>query len=551
MDHSDEDTPWSDIDTEQNEYLSKFLQSNWDKWGDLRRERMEADFDQYFLVDARFDRLDLLQKICTVSNYICKAEELTPLYMVPENDETKTAICSSFYPGQFVSLSRGNYRLKDWTSSVCKLVENFPRVRNLKELLEFEIDGIPIGDLIYGTALRNANTGTFDSLNRSLVRYLAAGIVLKEHVESIFRQFDIQGALITSLPSIYNGLVGRVAFHEGSSVYVFQGEFLAQYSSMGEFTVRPKRPERDLFKFVFRNRKEQALDRSSEILEQSHGENPETVKSLIDRGDVPELKDYVSEEPVALDESKPTALILPHVLVEFLHDRQRLFRDYFSWYEQTVKFAAGTPEVNWLIKPHWGRHLYDYEDYEISIVREAMDSNPSNTIHIIEEETPIETLVNTSDAIVTVDGTAGIEFPCYGVRSIIAGRAEYGGFGFTEEPLTRTEYNHTLGNLAELSPLTDSQIERAKTMLHVYFDVLRSGLPRYPPLDDVLKWHDGPESLDPSDWKKAFEYMDKFDPFDDAHYANVREFTHESRRNFVNFELLYSDDNYHEIFHEY
>ena len=70
-----------------------------------------------------------------------------------------------------------------------------------------------------------------------------------------------------------------------------------------------------------------------------------------------------------------------------------------------------------------------------------------------------------ADAIVTVHGTAGLEFACLGVPVVLAGRPFYSGFGFTTEPESVTDYERELLALKDISPLSESQVKKA---LEVY-----------------------------------------------------------------------------------
>ena len=72
-------------------------------------------------------------------------------------------------------------------------------------------------------------------------------------------------------------------------------------------------------------------------------------------------------------------------------------------------------------------------------------------------DTPINTqsLFPVIDYVLTVNGTVGMEFPCFGVPAVLAGRGRYDGLGFTLEPPTREAYFEllsTLHTIPHLSP---------------------------------------------------------------------------------------------------
>ena len=90
-------------------------------------------------------------------------------------------------------------------------------------------------------------------------------------------------------------------------------------------------------------------------------------------------------------------------------------------------------------------------------------------IKILQPDTDINTksFFNLADYVLTVNGTVGMEFPCFGVPVILAGTGRYNGFGFTYEPKNRREYFKKLKNLSSLPRLDSKQIELARK--HFYF----------------------------------------------------------------------------------
>ena len=57
------------------------------------------------------------------------------------------------------------------------------------------------------------------------------------------------------------------------------------------------------------------------------------------------------------------------------------------------------------------------------------------------------------DYALTVNGTVGMEFPCFGVPAIVAGTGRYNGRGFTIDPATREEYFALLKGLHQIPSL--------------------------------------------------------------------------------------------------
>ena len=77
------------------------------------------------------------------------------------------------------------------------------------------------------------------------------------------------------------------------------------------------------------------------------------------------------------------------------------------------------------------------------------------------------------DAIVTVRGTAGLEFAAIGVPPIITGEGPYSGHGFTIEPKTVEEYVTTLTNFGKIKPLSQEAQAKARIFTYLHFVVSR------------------------------------------------------------------------------
>ncbi len=98
-------------------------------------------------------------------------------------------------------------------------------------------------------------------------------------------------------------------------------------------------------------------------------------------------------------------------------------------------------------------------------------------IVFIDADAPFssESLMYLADVVVTVAGTAGIEYAANSrVPSILAGTTIYSGFGFTIEPETEAEYFQALANIENIDPLTEMQQNTARKVflfLWKYSDV--------------------------------------------------------------------------------
>jgi hypothetical protein len=181
---------------------------------------------------------------------------------------------------------------------------------------------------------------------------------------------------------------------------------------------------------------------------------------------------------LGLDPKKKTAVIFSHVAWDaaFFYGTG-LFDDFEDWLFQTVKFVAEKcPHLNWIVKVH----PFNVFKLQRETVKETSEMRllaplmplPGH-VRVMQADTDINTqsLFPLVDYILTVNGTVGMEFPCFGIPAVVAGTGRYDGFGFTVEPRTREEYFKTLQQLHLLPRLSDEQRQLARQ--HYYHLMVR------------------------------------------------------------------------------
>lgn len=167
---------------------------------------------------------------------------------------------------------------------------------------------------------------------------------------------------------------------------------------------------------------------------------------------------------LGLDPSKKTAVIFSHIAWDAaFFFGSCLFNDFEDWLFQTVKFvAAECPEINWVVKLHPFNALKlqreeKSEESEMVLLRTLMPL--PDHICIVRADTDISTqsLFPLVDYVLTVNGTVGMEFPCFGIPAILGGSGRYSGRGFTVDPGSRDEYFEVLRELHRMPRLPEEQ----------------------------------------------------------------------------------------------
>ncbi len=213
---------------------------------------------------------------------------------------------------------------------------------------------------------------------------------------------------------------------------------------------------------------------------------------------------YTPEEvynKLILDPSKKTAVLFSHVPWDatFFYG-SCIFGDYERWLYETVKYLIKNgSEMNWIIKLHpynafkLQRESKD-EESELRLLRPLLPLPKNMVIMKADTEINTQSLFPIIDYVLTVNGTVGMEFPCFGIPSVLAGTGRYDGRGFTYDNDTIEEYYQTLDKLHTLQPLTEEQTLYAKK--HFYYIMCRrqTDLQEIIPME-LKKFHEAQSEL--------------------------------------------------------
>ena len=107
----------------------------------------------------------------------------------------------------------------------------------------------------------------------------------------------------------------------------------------------------------------------------------------------------------------------------------RVFKDNLSWLRGTLKYIKNVKNVNWLVKAH----PVGQGQIGKTSTKKEFDTIVGNLEHIalLDNKFNASSLPDCLDIALTCMGSIGLEYPCFGIPSIIGGESYYGGFGFT------------------------------------------------------------------------------------------------------------------------
>ena len=135
-------------------------------------------------------------------------------------------------------------------------------------------------------------------------------------------------------------------------------------------------------------------------------------------------------------------------------------------------------------------------------------------------------------AAVTANGSAGFEYPSPGVPTITCEDSLYAGRGFNHESSSEAEYIKLLKNADTLPPLSDEEINKAKTFIYIYSVLTKVNTS----LGEGLQKIENIKDID--FWKNLETRLENYELEKDTFYKNFKIQLEKSDRHTINYDLL-------------
>lgn len=157
---------------------------------------------------------------------------------------------------------------------------------------------------------------------------------------------------------------------------------------------------------------------------------------------------------------------------------RQIYRDYFSWFVETLKITSEIKSVNWIFKPHPSRGFYNEGD----TFHKYFYKYKKDHMFLFPDSVSTKGVFDIAHTIITVRGTIGLEAACLGIPTILCGESPWSELGFSSLATNPKGYVDLLSNVKDSPKLSSHQILLARQAAHWYF--LRSRVPAKFEMDD-------------------------------------------------------------------
>jgi hypothetical protein len=134
-------------------------------------------------------------------------------------------------------------------------------------------------------------------------------------------------------------------------------------------------------------------------------------------------------------------------------------------------------------------------------------------------------------AILTLDGSAGYEYPSFGIPAIHGSESVCSGRGFTIGPESKEEYFDLLHKIEKIDKLNKHQMDRAKIYAFIYSDLTRINI-------NLLTPSDPGQMNDKNFWSKMIKLVDNYKEEEDSLKKMMKIQEKNNDRHTINYNLL-------------
>ncbi len=352
--------------------------------------------------------------------------------------------------------------------SFFKAIITMLQIKSGGEMLQIHYKGILIGDCVYTDILRHASQ--VYTINKTMWKrdfpVLLKAFIYCNCIWAQFKKYPPQYYILGDYCYL-QGIYVRIAQRYGAKLYdcvvsekiveipKIEGECQPNSHDIIRYYIEQKRAEKKISTIEINQQVDELF------YAKFHGKgNKDTVCAFAGKKDITleELKKEMGLKP-----QYKNVIIMCHCFSDNAHSCDELiFNDYYVWLEETLKIVRNLKNANWIIRAHPSRRLYGESDE----VQKLFEKYKSDYMFYFPEEYSGELVKELADVIVTVQGTAGYEYTCFGIPVVLTGKSFYSGYGYTVDMRTKEEYIDTLCNIQKLGKLNTKQINMAREIYY-------------------------------------------------------------------------------------
>jgi len=422
---------------------------------------------QKILVEGFLDVPSYLVSAATIARAINDVKNYEPIAIISnnliKNNEVKK-IFNSYGIKNFIDIKSHRFNIFIILKAAIATLKVYIGFSNFDMFINYKLNDIKIGDLIYDTYIKQDNR--YSKLELWSLSFFKE--LMKSHFKfylytHFIEKYNFKYIVLSHNCYVAGGMLARIGSKHGSKVLASASTKVKCYHNYNDIFTSIVTPSKGIIKHIINKH---LYKKTDELLKERFAGDIDQQGAI---NAYKNKKKYSSKElckKLSLNPSYPTVFIISHVFSDGPHAYGNiLFRDYYQWFIETIKFINNIRNINWVVKPHPGAYAHNEAGQVEQLVRELK----LNNIHLAPSDLSTACVFNISKTIITVAGTVGFEAAAFGIKPIIAGEAPYSDFGIACEPKNKVEYFSILKNINSISSLNEKEIIIAKSLFYWNF----------------------------------------------------------------------------------
>jgi len=401
--------------------------------------------------------------------------------IIRRGDIKSKKIFNSFGIEEIIYIDQGNIFSRIYNLFIAFKLLN--KIKNIDSLLKLKVEKIEVGRAIYEQYLRFKKNPEIKYIVFDFYFLLSKALILNNQFKKIFKKNNNTYLIQAETQYFPFSLSMQNALKYNNRMISRGGEIanisLKIFKKLKDSRESRNRPSKKLFELVYKKLKKKKLKKllnnSSKFFDLNIGKESHQIIKKQKKLNLFKSKKDVNKH-FGWNNNKPIVLILAHELSEGnLSQSWNLFRNNFSWLEETIKEIKKIKSVNWIIKPHPSEHVYNNKVKTPDMFNKFVNDEPN--IKLFPSTYDIRNFDKFISVVVTSFGTAGHEYPLKSIPTIICGETNYSGFGFSLEPKSKKEYFNILNKINKIKKLDKESVKRCFAFNYLYKYVCLERIP--------------------------------------------------------------------------
>lgn len=363
---------------------------------------------------------------------------------------------------------------KEISLKALKITNNFFKKKlSNQDIVNFKVDKIWIGDLIYDTYLKSNLIPSFEPNEDSFKNYFIEFLELFFFWQKYFKTHSISHTI--GVHSCYSfGIPLRISMNLKIPTYVVNTRAVMKLNEKSGSMYGGFKYYKEKFSKLKKNFKKKAIKISRENIKLRIGGTSGVDVGLYNR-EKSSFSKVKNLRTILRNNKKIKILICTHDFLDSIHvNGKNFFPDFYLWISYLGKLSIEKKNVyDFYIKshPNLGNKYEKYQRYTDKFVDELVNKFPK--IKKIPNDTShLQIISEGIDYVLTVYGSVGIEYAFFGIPVINASRNNpHISYNFNINPKNKKDYIKILNNLRNKKiKINKNDVLACYFMKHFFWD---------------------------------------------------------------------------------